>query len=735
MTPNQKYNSSNNTNNNNNHHESEIDNIDNNDDHDIDEQQHEEAEVTITFEQHQQQRLTEQHKEKEQPMGKNDDTNKNHMNTSSLASPYLKWPEEHDDEKLNWTQYIYSIYQGWTYSYMTDLLYKGSQQDTINSIEKQLTYYDLYSLPNTMKSYHLSCQFRSYYKNHNTNQDDNNNNRSNNRNDNKNNNSHVKHLIYVLWKLVKFTFIPAGYCQLITVICQVSIPLLVRQILIILETYPNSNVSTSTYALLYVILLFVCTVLNGLGNHKQRHLAIKSGIILRSTMISILYEHILYLSYIGKYHILSGEIINILATDTQKLYEVTQDGHLIWSLPLSTILVTIALYFIMGITTFIGIFVLILFVPIVDRITRIILYIRKQRIQQTDHRIQMITTMLQGIKVTKLNSYEDQYLYRITTVRNKELQLLRYELAAWAMSLVLMVSSPVIATASTFTVYVLINNGNNTLTAAQTFSVLLLFSALRFPINFFGRFIGKAAQAYSAIQRITYFLDRDVRSDPMITFPVSEQHNIDDNNVPPLELHKATFYAGIVPTITNVQNNDDTHNNSKMVDENNAIPVFQASKFNLSVKKGEVLAVCGPVGSGKSVFINGIIEEMPSSNETIIKINGNVSYMAQNAFILNTTLRENILFGRPYDEVYYNQVIDACGLRTDIDLLGQSKDLTEIGERGITLSGGQRQRVSLARGIYAKPDLVLLDDPLSALDNGTLYLNILFIPFIRCSSV
>jgi ABC-type multidrug transport system fused ATPase/permease subunit len=178
--------------------------------------------------------------------------------------------------------------------------------------------------------------------------------------------------------------------------------------------------------------------------------------------------------------------------DTQKLFEVTQDGHLIWSLPLSIILVTLCLVLVMGPTTLAGIAVLILFVPAVRWITQQMILIRQKRIKSTDERIQIASSMLRGIKVTKLNSYEENYKQRILAARNQELKYLRQELRIWGLSLVLIVVSPIMASAVTFAFFVLIDE-DNILTASASFTVLLLFSALRFPINLAGRLLGSTS--------------------------------------------------------------------------------------------------------------------------------------------------------------------------------------------------------------------------------------------------
>lgn len=132
------------------------------------------------------------------------------------------------------------------------------------------------------------------------------------------------------------------------------------------------------------------------------------------------------------------------------------------------------------------------------------------------------------------------------------------------------------------------------------------------------------------------------------------------------------------------------------------------------MKKGELVAIVGSVGAGKSSLLSGIMGEMHKQSG-YMNTQGSMAYVAQQAWIQNATLKNNILFGSELDEAKYQGILDACALRTDLNIL-PAGDSTEIGEKGINLSGGQKQRVSLSRAVYADADTYMLDDPLSAVD-------------------
>ncbi|XP_064638747.1 ATP-binding cassette sub-family C member 5-like isoform X2 [Lineus longissimus] len=145
-------------------------------------------------------------------------------------------------------------------------------------------------------------------------------------------------------------------------------------------------------------------------------------------------------------------------------------------------------------------------------------------------------------------------------------------------------------------------------------------------------------------------------------------------------------------------------------------PEFEEALFdlNLEVKKGSLIGICGSVGCGKSSLLAAVMAQMKLMSGTI-KVCGDVAYVAQQAWIFNATVKENIVYGYSWDEVRYQKILEACKLVSDLEML-PSGDETEIGERGINLSGGQKQRVSLARAVYSDRDIYLLDDPLSAVD-------------------
>jgi ABC-type multidrug transport system fused ATPase/permease subunit len=144
---------------------------------------------------------------------------------------------------------------------------------------------------------------------------------------------------------------------------------------------------------------------------------------------------------------------------------------------------------------------------------------------------------------------------------------------------------------------------------------------------------------------------------------------------------------------------------------------FSLRDVAVAGEAGQLCVAVGKVGSGKSSLLQAILLEMPK-RAGHVSLEGSVAYCAQQPWIQNATIRDNILFGSPMDEALYDQVIEMCALGPDCQTL-PGGDLTEIGEKGVTLSGGQKARVALARACYREADVYLLDDVLSAVDSET----------------
>lgn len=145
--------------------------------------------------------------------------------------------------------------------------------------------------------------------------------------------------------------------------------------------------------------------------------------------------------------------------------------------------------------------------------------------------------------------------------------------------------------------------------------------------------------------------------------------------------------------------------------------ILTLKDINLEAKCRQKIAVCGPVGAGKSSLLCATLGEITKTTGTV-KICGSTAYVSQTSWIQSGTIRDNILYGKRMDEARYKKAIKACALDKDISSFSHG-DLTEIGQRGLNMSGGQKQRIQLARAVYNDADIYLLDDPFSAVDAHT----------------
>lgn len=405
----------------------------------------------------------------------------------------------------------------------------------------------------------------------------------------------------------------------------------------------------------------------------------KVGFKIRSALISGIYRKAMRISNSAKKDSTVGEIVNLMAVDAHRFLELTSYLHFIWSGPLIMALALYFLYDLIGAAIFAGLGVLILMVPINIWIAARMRSLQIEQMVKKDDRVKVMNEILNGIKVLKLYAWEPSFEQNIVKIRDIEVKILKViayyssgTFFAWTLT-------PFLVTLACFATFVLIDE-NNILDANITFMSLSLLNILRAPMAMFPAIIAMSMQAWVSITRINKFMNN---------------RELDPNNV----THKASSNALEVQEGTFQWDTEEA----------------TLRNINMETKKGELAAVVGPVGCGKSSLISALLGEMDKSRGTV-NTDGTIAYVAQQAWIQNSTLQDNILFGKPMKKDFYDKVIEACALKPDIAML-PGGDQTEIGEKGINLSGGQKQRISFARAVYANADIYFLDDPLSAVDS------------------
>ncbi|KAI8301230.1 Multidrug resistance protein fer6 [Colletotrichum sp. SAR11_59] len=228
---------------------------------------------------------------------------------------------------------------------------------------------------------------------------------------------------------------------------------------------------------------------------------------------------------------------------------------------------------------------------------------------------------------------------------------------------------------------------------------------MRFPLSIFPVAVGQVIDALASVMRVQEFLLAEEASEDAI-----QDHGNDNAIV----VRDATFTW---EQTRSRQSSDGSVIDEKRVESPNTSmsqDTFQIPELNLTVGRSELVAVIGNVGSGKSSLLAALAGEMRKTTGTVM-FGATRAFCPQNAWIQNATVRENIIFGRDFDCSLYDRVTQACALLPDFKMLPNGDD-TEIGERGITVSGGQKQRINIARAIYFNADIILMDDPLSAVD-------------------
>ncbi|KAI9535316.1 hypothetical protein NQZ68_002870 [Dissostichus eleginoides] len=484
-------------------------------------------------------------------------------------------------------------------------------------------------------------------------------------------------LISTIYKSFKGLLLESAFFKLLQDLLAFASPQLLK--LMISFTQDKSRYIWEGY--LYAVLLLLVAILQSLFLQQYFQRCFVLGMKVRTAIIAAVYKKALVVSNDTRKETTVGETVNLMSADAQRFNDVTNFIHLLWSCPMQILLSIVFLWIELGPSVLAGLAVMVLMGPINGLIANKARKIQIKSMKFKDKRLKIMNEILNGMKILKLYAWEPSFQTQVEDIREKELKVMKKFAYLSSISVFVFNTAPALVSLATFAVFVGVSP-SNILTAEKAFTSISLFNLLRFPLAMLPMLIAAIVQMTVSKKRLEKFLGgEDLKTDVV--------------------LHDPSFNAAV-----SVQD-------GSFAWERQSEPLLK--NVSLDIKPGRLVAVVGAVGSGKSSLMSALLGEMHTT-KGFINIQGSLAFVPQQAWIQNATLKDNILFGSQHDKTRFQEVIQACALDPDLELL-PGRELTEIGEKGINLSGGQKQRVSLARAAYSQADIYLLDDPLSAVDS------------------
>ncbi|KAJ3097211.1 hypothetical protein HDU97_005074 [Phlyctochytrium planicorne] len=448
-----------------------------------------------------------------------------------------------------------------------------------------------------------------------------------------------------------------------------------------------------------------------------------------------------------------GKIVTIMSSDTERVVNLMFNiQRPLIITPLNIVLGIAFLLQVLGPSGLAGLGVVLLSGPLAGYVSSGMMKNQRALSTATDKRTSVTNEAFQGIKIIKYFGWEPQFIKRILDSRETELSKVRNLWTYFLGLYIIAFGGSILVIFISFFFYSVV--AGHPLDAATAFTSISLLKRLSIFLNILPMIMMQLSSGKVAFDRVAGFLKEEElekfaetsdekkepkanETTPLLSASAGAGSSSKRISAAPGEL-RVGISEGQFIYFGNDKEKKDTKQPAKKwlpwgkksgtksteeEAEGDNRQIFTLRNVSVDFPIGKLSVVLGPTGSGKTSLLFALLGEMKREAGEIFlpdprEIPGGVAYVAQTAFLLNGTIRDNILFGNTYDEQRYVAVLEACALVRDLENL-DGGDLTEIGEKGINLSGGQKQRISLARAVYSPSQIVLLDDPLSAVDAPT----------------